>query len=484
MKEGSQQMSQIFLTGNDMDKIFRKILWFLEEKGVVVEHKRILKLLDVGGAEVNHKAQHVRFPERMVRELMEKAPSGFTLAAPDPEYDIDLPTNPDYFHVCTNTGARGIIDPETDQHRLMTESDIRNVARLVDLLEHIDMCAMPTATDVPAQCPDVHGLRALLESTRKHVWLQPHTEQTLPFLFELAVARSGGLGSFSKRPNVSFMVTSLTPYKFKSMDMEVILQACRYGVPIHVCSVGTMGGTSPISPLGTTILCCIEVLVQLIIAQLVRPGIPVLGLVSSLVMDMRTGMAMKGNPDVGKANGASARFIREMYKIPTHINAMTTDSFIPDGQAQVERCLTGLTVAGSGADIIGRAGELEGAKTFSPLQLVADNSIAAMMKHLLKPMTLDNPSLSWEEIISVSAGGHFLEMPSTLDHCRDGFRSLLYINGSRNDWVAKGENDFISRAREKVMECWDVEPEGPHLDNAIKDEMDSIVRRAEQELCR
>jgi trimethylamine:corrinoid methyltransferase-like protein len=89
----------MFLTGTDMDKIFRKILWFFEEKGVVVEHERILKLLDEGGAEVNHKAQHVRFPERMVRELMEKAPSGFTLAAPDPEYDIDLPTNPDYFHV-------------------------------------------------------------------------------------------------------------------------------------------------------------------------------------------------------------------------------------------------------------------------------------------------------------------------------------------------------------------------------------------------
>jgi trimethylamine:corrinoid methyltransferase-like protein len=69
------------------------------------------------------------------------------------------------------------------------------------------------------------------------------------------------------------MVTSLTPYKFKSMDMEVILQACRYGVPLHVCSVGTMGGTSPISPLGTMILCCIEVLVQLIIAQLVDNSI-------------------------------------------------------------------------------------------------------------------------------------------------------------------------------------------------------------------
>ena len=55
---------------------------------------------------------------------------------------------------------------------------------------------------------------------------------------------------------------------------------------------------------------------------------------------------------------------------------------------------------------------------------------------------------------------------------------------SRNDWVAKGENDFMSRAREKVMECWDVEPKDPHLDNAIKDKLDSIVRKAEQELCR
>jgi len=475
-------MSKVPLSSKDIDTVFAKALWFLEEKGIVVEHDGMLKILNKGGALVDFQSQLVRFPEKLVREFVDKAPRAFTLAAPNPDYDIDLSTAPGRFYICTNTGARGIIDPKTGQYRLMTEADIRNIGYLVDRLEHIDICAMPTATDVPPEAVDIHGLRALLESTQKHIWLQPHTEQTLPYLFELAIARSGGLENFTKRPNVSFMVTSLTPYKFKSMDMEVILHACRYGAPIHVCSVGTMGGTSPISPLGTTVVCCIEVLGQLIVAQMVRPGIPVLGLVSTLVMDMQTGMVRKGNPDVARANAASARFIHEICAIPTHINGMSTDSLIPDGQAQVERCLTGLTVAGNGVDIMGRAGELEGAKTFSPAQLVADDAIAAMMKHLLLPMIVDDDSLSWEDIVSVPPGGHFLEQPGTLAHCRDGFRSALQIGAARDEWMVQGADDFITRAQKKALENWHDEPVASGLDSSIKDEMDRIVREADQAL--
>ena len=475
-------MSKAPLSRKDMDRIFSKALWFLENRGIVIEHEEILNMVSQKGATVDFYNQLVRFPEKLIRKCIESAPRRFSLAAPNPEYDVMLPSPSDHFYVCTNTGARGIVDPQTGQYRLMTTTDIRKFGHLVDQLPHINVCAVPTATDAPPETVDIHGLRALLESTQKHIWLQPHTEKTLPYLFELATARSGGIENFEKRPNVSFMVTSLTPYKLKRMDMEVILHATRYRAPVHVCSVGTTGGTSPITPIGTVVLCFIEVLCQLAITQIVQPGTPVLGLVSTLVMDMQNGIARKGNPDVARMNAASAQLIREICGIPAHINGMTTDSLVSDGQAQIERCLNGLYVAERGVDIMGRAGELEGAKTASPAQLIADNEIAAIIKQMTQPMVMNEDTLTWEEITSVSPGGHFLNQPSTLKFCRDGYRSRLLMSPSREDWIKQGGDDYMITAQKKARKFWQNQSELSQLDEPIQKKLQDIVNRADSAL--
>lgn len=475
-------MSNGPLSGENIESIFNKALWFLENKGLVIEHQKILEIINQKGGLVNFDTKLVRFSEKLIRESIESAPKEFSLVAPDPKYDVLLPSSPDSFYVCTNTGARGIIDPQNGKYRLMTENDIRRIGHLVDQLPNIDICAVPTATDVPPEAVDIHGLRALLESTNKHIWLQPHTEQTLPYLFDLAIARSGGIENFKKRPNVSFMVTSLTPYKLKQMDMEVILQAARYRAPVHICSVGTTGGTSPITPMGTILLCFIEILCQLVVTQLVQPGTPVLGLVSTLVMDMQNGIARKGNPDVARMNAASAQLIREVCGIPTHINGMTTDSLVSDAQAQIERSLIGSYVAECGVDIMGRAGELEGAKTSSPAQLVVDNEIAAMLKQIRQPLILNDDTLTWDNLLSVEPGGHFLNQPSTLKHCRAGYRSSLLMSASREEWLNQGGEDYITKAQNKARSFWAEESLPLKPDAKICLEMTEIVNRADQAL--
>ncbi|MBT4525067.1 MAG: hypothetical protein HOC24_00800 [Deltaproteobacteria bacterium] len=477
-------MSKGPLSKQDIDKIFNKALWFLENKGIVIEHDEVLNIVHQKGCAVDFGSKLVKFSEKRIRESIKSAPGQFSLVAPNPEYDVVLPSSPDSFYVCTNTGARGIIDPQTGQYRLMTENDIRRIGNLVDQLPNIDVCAVPTATDAPPEAVDIHGLRALLESTNKHIWLQPHTDETLPYLFDLAISRSGGVENFKKRPNVSFMVTSLTPFKLKQMDMEVILHAARYQAPVHICSVGTTAGTSPITPLGTIMLCFIEILGQLAVTQMIQPGTPVLGLVSTLVMDMQTGIARKGNPDVARMNAASAQLIREVCGIPTHINGMTTDSLVSDGQAQIERSLLGSFVAECGADIMGRAGELEGAKTSSPAQLVVDNEIAGMLKQIREPLDLNDDTLCWDDITSVEPGGHFLNQASTLKYCREGYRSSLLMSASREDWVNQGAIDYLTAAQNKAQPIWTEALVPSKVDEKIRQEMAEIVSRADKALLR
>ena len=345
-----------YLSPDDITAIWEKVTLFLAHKGVKVQHRGVLAILQAAGAEVDFESRQVLFPTKLVHQLLERAPRGFSLAADDSRYDLELPVAAHRFYLCTNTGARNIIDPVSGETGPVTKAAITGWGRLVDGLDQVNMCAVPTAADAPPETVDIHGLRALFLGTRKHVWVQPHSETTLPYLFKLAHARAGGAERFQQRPSVSFMATSLTPFQFKSMDMEVVLQACRHGAPLHACSVPTMGGTAPITPAGSVVLAGIEVLALTLITQAVKPGIPVLGLATSLYMDMQTGRAVKAHGQAVRTNAACAQFIRQALKIPTHICGLTTDAVVPDGQSMAERALSGLALANSGVDIMGRAG--------------------------------------------------------------------------------------------------------------------------------
>lgn len=470
------------LSAEGIGMIHEKVLAYLSERGVLVQHSGVLKKLSTLGADVDFQAERVRFPQKLVGELLGEAPRTFTLAADDSRLDLKLPSEANRFYVCTNTGARNVIDPATDARRAVTKADIKRWGRLVESLDNIQMCAVPTPTDVPPETACVHGLEALLASTRKHIWVQPHSQETLPYLFDLAIARSGGGDRLNNRPCVSFIADSLTPLQFKPMDIEVILQACRLGVPVHACSLPASGGTAPITSVGTVILAGIEVLTLVLIAQAVRPGTPVVGLATSYAMDMHSGMALKANVKAIRTNAAAARFIKQAFGIPAHTCGMTTDSALADDQSLAERCLGGMMLARSGVDIMGRAGEIEAAKTISPAQLVVDSELAAMIKHLIDPITVDENTMAWQDLLAVAPGDHFLDKPSTLANVRKAFRPALFKRGADEASESEGVQGLLERARQEALEVWEAPPDGDWPAGDILKEMNRIVREADRAL--
>jgi trimethylamine:corrinoid methyltransferase-like protein len=471
-----------FLSAKDIDVIFEKVLTYFYEYGVRVQHTGVLKSLSSVGAQVDLQTEMVRFPKELIEQLLNEAPQNFTLAALDPSLDLEFPNTRSSFYTCTNTGARGIIDPATGVHRDVSVEDIKRWGRLVEDLVNIDMCAVPTPTDAPPETADVHGLAALSSATQKHIWVQPHSAKTLPYLFDLAMARSGGEAQLKLRPSVSFIVDSTSPFQFKSMDMEVILRASRLGVPIHASSVPVMGGTAPITPAGTVILAGIEVLAIVLIAQAIKPGTPVLGLATSLAMDMQTGQALKANVEAMRTNAACAQFLSQVYKIPTHICGMTTDVDIVNEHAQAERCLGGLNLASRGVDIMGRTGELQAAKIISPVQLTIDDELVAMIKHLNASLTVNADTMAWEDLRAVGPGGHFLAQPSTLQHCRTAFRSTLFKSNAGENGKSDELRDIIERAQKKTLGVWETCPDPKWFSQDTVAELDRIIGQADGEL--
>jgi trimethylamine:corrinoid methyltransferase-like protein len=201
-------------------------------------------------------------------------------------------------------------------------------------------------------------------------------------------------------------------------------------------------------------------------------------------MDMLSGRAVKACPEAMQANALSAQFLTEAYGLAVHTAGLTSDAFHTDGQAMAEHSLYGLMVATSGAAVLGRAGELEAAKTFSPLQLVIDDEIVAALRRVRQlqgELTLEETSTAWEDILAVSPGGHFLETGHTLSKCREAFQPKLFGRRSREAWSSEGGKTLVDRARNRCREL--LAGTGPaEIPAGQVEEMERIVAEADRAL--
>lgn len=469
---------------NDQDTLKEKLIDLLWQRGVRMDHDGILKILAQAGARVNMETKQVQFPRDLLDELIKKVPNNLLLSAMNPAFDLKIPCTNNGFCVRTGTGAPNYLDPDTGIYRRIQIADIANWARLVGELEHIDICAFPSPGDVSPKTADIHALRVLFENSPKHIWVQPYSVESIEYLFKLAEIASEGTGLARQQLPVSFITGPLSPFYYKYMDLEVVLQACRRGVPIHVCSLPSAGATSPVTMSGTVLLAATEIIVLLAVAQAINPGTP--GIATPLIFttDMLTGRTLQCSVEAIMGAAAAVSFIKNSFGIPTHTYAFDSDSPDADFQAQSERSFLSLMVALAGSDILGGAGQIEVATTISPLQLIIDNDLAGMV-HRLKnsSISIDDENLAWSDLLNVQPGGHFLNNEHTLKNCRNAFKPLTFIRQSRETWLKKGKNNIFTKAKEIYNEIMSKERVPLLTDEALK-EMDLVVTTAERQLVR
>jgi len=152
----------------------------------------------------------------------------------------------------------------------------------------------------------------------------------------------------------------------------------------------------------------------------------------------------------------------------------------------VEHSLYGLMVVAAGAAVLGRAGELEAAKTFSPLQLIIDDEIVAVLRRLRQlqgELTLEEKFTAWADILTVPPGGHFLETEHTLRYCRQAFQPALFTCRSRDAWSSEGGKTLIDRARDRSRELL-AGAKQPEIAAGRLEEMERIVAEADRALVR
>ncbi len=145
-----------------------------------------------------------------------------------------------------------------------------------------------------------------------------------------------------------------------------------------------------------------------------------------------------------------------------------------------EKTLTALTAALAGTNLIYGLGMIESGVTFDYAQLVIDNEMARMIKHVVGGVRVDDEALAVDDIARVGSFGDFLSLDATMRHMRETSQPELIDRRVREDWERRGATDMYARAREKAKGLLaDHRPE-PLPDDVLKQIRD-IVDTADRE---
>jgi trimethylamine--corrinoid protein Co-methyltransferase len=469
------------LSGEEISSIYDKCVDFLSNKGVKIDYPEALKILDKAGAYVDFDTRQIRFPRDIIEAALQSVPRSMTLEGGNKRHDAILPHPKGLFYTLNNTGSRSYVEPGSNTYRDVILADVAEYGQLTEALGDIDFSSYINPSDVPEETADIHALKTLFESTSKHIIGQIYSFESIEYLIELAMVVAGNTGDSKKRSVMSFRTGFNTPFVLSAREAEGIIQSCRHEMPIMAQCLPSAGATSPITIAGTVLVAGVEILVTLIMSQIIRPGHPLSGGGSTYTLDMATGRADTSSIESILASAALVQFVKDAFHIPTYTLGFGTDSYIPDGEAMMGTTLRGLFTSLANADILIAAGRLNSAKAISPIELILDNTLARILKRAVAGVSVDDNTLAWEEIMETMPGGHFLEQAHTLQHCREGLRTELFISRPYETWKAEHSKDLHARAVEKYRKMKkELNPLGLH--EGVQKELNRIVKHADDHL--
>lgn len=464
------------LTEGEAERIHDGALRILAHTGIVIHSDEVLILLDEAGCQVNREDCHAHIPAQVVEEAVAKAPPVVALYNRLGEQAMILGAGP--LHARTSSGATGILDLDSGRRREPSCQDLAEATRLADALPHVHgvsaLAVQPA--DVPVTAVDVHAVRLALANTVKPVGYVCLNERLIEPVLAMAAAVVGGEEALRQRPIVTALAESTSPLRLVSSQLAVLQAFASRGLPLTLHAHPMAGFTAPVTLAGELVMTHAEVLALATIAQLVRPGTPVVYGLSSSVPDMRSGANLSGAVEIGLLGAAVAQ-LAGRCRLPC-VMSSGSDAHRPGAQAVMERLMTLLPPALAGVDLVNLT-TLDTKMAFSLEQLVIDDTIWSVMARYLRGVAVDDEALALDLIHEIGPGGAFL----ATNHPRRHFRDELLIpdligREPRDAWEAAGAPDMQNRARQKARRLL-AEHCPPPLADGVAAQLEEIVKEVE-----
>jgi trimethylamine--corrinoid protein Co-methyltransferase len=292
----------------------------------------------------------------------------------------------------------------------------------------------------------------------------------------------GGRAAIEQTPGVISLINVNSPLRFDDRMLAAMFEYNRASQPVIVTPFLLMGAMSPVSIPAALVQQLAEALSGIALAQLIRPGCPVIFGSFLSNIDMQSGSPSFGTPESAIGLLCTGQLARH-YGLPFRTGGGLNSSQTADAQSAYEALMTLLPTFLAGTNfVMHAAGWLEGGLVSSYEKFIIDVELLRMLRVEFTPLEIDEASLAFGAHEEVGHGGHFLGAAHTMERFRECFyRPLLSSTANYERWLKQGGKDTAARASEICAKTLD-EYQPPPMDEAVRAELQDYVDRRRREL--
>lgn len=439
------------LDDEQVRQVHQASLEILAEVGLLVRNEKAQRRFAEHGAQVDFATGRTRLPAEVVERYRALVPPSITLRGRDPAFDVTFPRASPV--VATASSAPDIVDPVTGACRRARSDDIARIAHLVNALPGFDVFSISTlADDAPAGQFSLSRFYPALKNCCKPVRTSVIDQREAEQVIRLGELIAGSPEAYRERPFINFGYCAIvSPLTLDFDSTEMLMYFAEHGITAYG-TIAPMGGLStPLSFSGMLALMNAEWLAAAVLAQMSRPGTAQIYNFLPVFADMRSGAYASGGIEVGMMNAAVCQMAR-FYGVPSGGYLGLTNAKVSDAQAGYEKGMSPLFGALAGVDFIVMGGLLDALMSFDFGQLLIDEEIAQMVKHVRRGFDFSREALALDEIRQTGPGGMFAGNVQTLARMRTATHlPQLADRKPREQWSKEGASTIHQRAMDKAL---------------------------------
>lgn len=467
------------ISDDEVERIHFAALRILETIGVRCAVKEARDIFADAGAIVDETENRVRVGRDIVEAALQTAPSELTLTPRNGARAVKL--GGDWLTTAAVLGPPACTDLIRGR-RSGTLADLAELLKLTQFFNIVQMNGWPVEPlDCEVRFRHLDAALAMLTLTDKVPYVFCQSRQRIEDVLRLcAIARGETLEQFGQRPGVFSIINTNTPLQYDVPMTIGVMDMARHGQPTLLTPFVIAGASTPATIASAMAITCAEVLFGVTLAQLVRPGAPILFGCASKNVDMRTGSPAYGLADMMKCTLIGGQMARR-YGLPLRSSNFSASN-IPDFASGYESANAVSSAVSAGANLLMHvAGWVEGGLCSSYEKFVLDCEVAQSMAHVLEPVIVDDDTLALDEIAEVGPGGHFFGTARTIATVEDAFyRPLISITQNYGAWMEAGGRSAAERATGIWQEALRTYTE-PSLDPATAEALAAFVARRKEQ---
>lgn len=461
------------LSDEMIEKILDEAKRIMSETGMEIRGKNMRQRLLDHGLKTDASGERILFTPDVVDAAIASTPKSFTLFDRDGNPYTEIGGN--NVHYVPGSSGLKIQDHRTGVTRLSDSKDFIEYARLCDGLENIAYLATAFSTnkDIESQVSDAWRLYMTLTTSKKPVVSGAFSEEGVPRMAAMMEMFREDRADLIKKPMSIFTITATGNFRYGEDSCQNLLDCVEAGIAVEIVPVTLMGLIAPVTLVGALVFHCVDVLTGLTMAQIARPGAPVLFGGAPATFHMKAASSPMAAIEAQHLNVGYVQIAKSL-NLPTQAYMALSDGKMLDAQAGGETFSSALLAAIAGVNSVSGPGMLDFVLTFSLPKLVFDNEVCGQALHFVKDIEPMGDLPTQDLVEQLLANDHLITSPHTLEH----WPQELYLTGlttdrlNRETWELGGSMELYQRACEEVesrLAKYEPFETDPAIDSAMRE---------------